>query len=232
MTLGEYDFVAVKSGFGSGYVGEGSRGFSYVLQLLYAHRIEMEEVEVSKDVLNRLDDSALTHGDVEVIRSSHPIRPQRWVDYIFEDDWERRHEGRMWYRFPPVIPLSLVDSRIADLAMDFWKNPDDALLKGYRRLEDIVRERTGIDEHGTKLFSRAFSGSASPLYWTTGDANEHAGRCNVFIGTYMSFRNRRAHREVGPNENEDLFEFLLLNSLFRLESEAVERDLPNTKPAV
>src|SRR6266567_6139911 len=37
------DIVAVKSGFGSGYMGEGSHGFSFVLALLKAHGAEIEE---------------------------------------------------------------------------------------------------------------------------------------------------------------------------------------------
>jgi len=39
------NLVAIKAGFGSGYSGEGSRKFSYALELLDAHRIEIDEYE-------------------------------------------------------------------------------------------------------------------------------------------------------------------------------------------
>ena len=54
------DQAAVKSGFASGYGGEGPAALSYALQLLEAHGVELEEVEVSADLIERLDDSALT----------------------------------------------------------------------------------------------------------------------------------------------------------------------------
>jgi len=55
----------------------------------------------------------------------------------------------LWREFPPVIPFAIIDGRIIDLPMSFWGNPNDRLLSGYRRLEDIVRERTDINEYGT-----------------------------------------------------------------------------------
>src|SRR5665213_60979 len=45
LTIDHDDLVAIKAGFGSGYMGEGSRKFSYALQLLEAHRVEIEEYE-------------------------------------------------------------------------------------------------------------------------------------------------------------------------------------------
>ena len=47
-----------------------------------------------------------------------------------------------------VVPFAIVDGRLVDLALSFWEEPDHRLVTGYRRLEDIVRERTGLQEHG------------------------------------------------------------------------------------
>ncbi len=107
-----------------------------------------------------------------------------------------------------------------DLALSFWENSDDKLLKRYRRLEDIIRERTGIDEHGVKLLSKAFSGTTPRLSWKDVDDGERAGRANLFTAAYMAHRNPRAHRELKTDSVEQLSEFLLLNHLYRLEKES------------
>jgi hypothetical protein len=163
LTVNVGDLIAIKSGFASGYRGEGSAGFSYVLALLEAHGAEIEEYEVTSDVIERCDNSALTQADLDFIKAARPIRPSRWYDYVFEKHWDPERSERLWREFPPVVPFGIIDSRITDLAMSFWENPNDKLLTGYRRLEDIVRERTGINEHGTRLLSQAFAGSDSKL---------------------------------------------------------------------
>jgi len=214
------DLIAIKSGFGSGYGGEGPHAFSYVLQLLKAHSAEIEEYEVDKDVIERLDESALTQSDIDKLDAARPLRPSRWYDYVSERDWESERSGELWREFDPVIPFAVIDSRIVDLAMSFWEGPDDRLLTGYRRLEDTVRERTGLDEHGTRLFSQAFMGPEAKLGWKDLDEGEQVGRALLFTASYQAYRNRRAHRELKEYQNEQLTEFLLLNHLYLLERES------------
>ncbi|MCI0557728.1 MAG: TIGR02391 family protein, partial [Nitrososphaera sp.] len=211
LTVNVGDLIAIKSGFGSGYIGEGSHTFSYVLQLLEAHGAQIEEYEVSPDIIECLDNSSLTMSDIESLDAAIPIRPTRWHDYVFEKHWESEQTGTLWQRFPPLVPFAIIDSRIIDLAISFWEDPDERLLTGYRRLEDIVRKRTGIDEHGAKLFSQAFVGPTAKLGWKDADGGERTGRASLFTGAYMAYRNPRAHREVGDDANDQLAEFLLLN---------------------
>lgn len=223
ITVDSGDLVAVKSGFASGYSGEGPRTFSFVLQLLEAHGADLEEYAIDEKLLNRLDMSALTRADISRIDAARPIRPSRWPDYVLEDDWKRSEDGTLWRLFKPIIPYAIIDPRIIDLALKFDEQPDDALLKGYRRLEDSVRERTGIDEHGARLFSQAFLTPPPKLTWRKIDESERVGRASLFTSAFMAYRNPRAHRE--PNEHVgELAEFLLLNHLFILESEAVDRN--------
>jgi hypothetical protein len=127
----------------------------------------------------------------------------------------------LWREFPSVVPFSVVDSRLFDLAISFAENPDEKLLTGYRRLEDIVRERTGLDEHGARLFTKAFLDSGAKLQWKALDVGERTGRANLFIAAYMAHRNPRAHRELRNDLASHLTEFLLLNHLYRLEKESV-----------
>lgn len=220
LTINVGDIVAVKSGFGSGYLGEGPRTFSYVLEVLKAHGVEIEEYTVSPEVIERLDMSALTKADLDAIKEAKPVWPRRWYDYVIEG--RRKTQESPWRNFPLVIPFAVIDNRITDLALTFWENPDDRLLTGYRRLEDIVRERSGIDEHGAKLFSKALNPDDGKLTWKNVSDSERVGRMNLFTGAYMAYRNRRAHRESKDLSDELLKEFLLLNHLFSLEKESTE----------
>jgi len=222
LTINEGDPVAIKSGFASGYVGGGPHGFSYVLQVLESHGAEIKEYEVDADLLDRLDRSALSKHDLELLEQSKPRRPSRWHDYIDEKHFEQARNGTLWRdEFPPVIPYAAMDPRIMDLALEFWKNPDNSLLAGYRRLEDTVRQRTGIAHHGAKLFSQAFNPDGGALTWTDADEGERAGRMQLFTGTYAAHRNPRAHREPKDRSAALLTEFLLLNHLYVLERDSV-----------
>ncbi len=220
LTINGGDRVAVKSGFASGYSGEGPSTFSYVLQILHAHGAKIEEHVVAPDVIERVDSSSLTAADLNALDAAKPVRPNRWYQYIFEDHWDQARNGTLWQKFPLTIPFAVIDSRIIDLALSFWDGPDNKLLTGYRRLEDIVRERTAIDEHGTKLFSQAFAANGGKLAWKELSGGEHAGRTTLFTGAYLAYRNRRAHRESKDEAEHLLMEFLLLNHLYRLEKES------------
>lgn len=222
LTINHGDFVAIRSGFGSGYSGAGSRSFSQALQMLEFHGADIEEVTVDQELLNRLDASSLTEFDIDKIANARPRRPSRWHDYIFEDHWTGKH--RVWDEFPRIIPFALVDSRLADLVVGFWDSPDEKLLTGYRRLEDLVRKRTNSDQHGQRLFADAFIGPDSSLYWPDHSDSERTGRGQLFVAAYMAYRNPRAHRELRDDANQHLTEFLLLNHLFLLEAGAVLRE--------
>ena len=184
--------VAIKFGFSSGYGGTGPTCFSLVLQLLQTHNCDIDECEIDELTMERLNHSALTQCDIEAIETCKPILPSRWPDYIFQRHFEAARVGAAWKEFPPVIPYALIDERIFDLALSFWEDPDDKLLKAYRRLEDLIRERTGCEEHGAKLFTKAFHGDTSLLDWDVGNSSERTGRANLFVGTYLAYRNPRA----------------------------------------
>lgn len=217
------DLIAIKSGFSSGYMGEGPREFSRVLQLLSSHGIEITEYEVSKAIIDRIDASGLTDEDVQALRRWKPVRPSRWRSYVDEVDVNRAKAGLLWSDFPLVVPFAIIDGRLLDLAISFWIDPDDRLLKAYRRLEDAVRERTGIDDHGSKLFSQAFVGVNARLGWGNIDEGERTGRGQLFTGVYMAYRNPRAHRELKTERAQQLTEFLILNHLYQLERIASPR---------
>ncbi|EHR0555782.1 TPA: TIGR02391 family protein [Vibrio vulnificus] len=214
--------IAIKSGFTSGYSGEGPRSFSYVLSILKKFTEEIDEYLVPHKLIERIDKSALTEKDMVWLSEQRPVRPQRWYDYIYE-----RHYSELNVRqyFPAEIPLALIDPRLYEIALSFKVNPDNALLAGYRLLERLIKDKSGLtQETGAKLFSKAFQGEDAPLYWDGLDGSEVKGRATLFSSVFMAYRNRRAHQEPNDDIHEDLREFMLLNQLFILEMSTIVRE--------
>lgn len=215
------DLVAIKPGFRSGYAGQGPRGLAVALKLLERHRIETDEYAVDALFMERLEQSCLLRSDVDALQRQNPVRPQRWYDYM-HGSWSdgRSHMTQLSHHYPLAIPFAIIDERIVDLAVDFLGNEDASLLSAYRRLEDVVRKRTGLTGEGVRLFSKAFLADDCPLRWDVPDDGEGKGRANLFNAAYMAFRNARVHREGEFSAEAALRELLLINELYKLEAEA------------
>ena len=233
LTVNHNEQVAIKSGFASGYTGTGAHGLSTAIQMLMRHHVKIDEYNVSSEFIERLDRSCLLHSDLEQLEEQKAVKPDRYADYIIGVDFiARRHlydNDLLRSEFPAAIPFHIIDDRIMDLALDFPTNPDFCILSAFRRLEDIIRERTELkDESGESFFGRAFHGPESILCWD-GHKNEQKGKANMFVGIFGTYRNPRAHREQKTKIGEYLREFLLLNELFLLESNAIKRPLVEKK---
>ena len=224
--------IAVKSGFSSGYSGQGPSGLSKSLQMLIRHHVEIEEYEVDEDFIYRLDQSCLLISDLDSFESMRPVRPKRYYDYILLEGGDKIFDNnKIQSLFPEVVPYSVLDHRIIDLAIKFVDEPDQTLMTAYRRMEDVIRKRSNFaDSSGSKLFSSAFQGNDSVLHWPEIPEAEAKGRVALFTGAYMAYRNRRAHKETEDDLKSTLREFLLINHLFILESEAKEQKILNEAP--
>ena len=217
-----YDIqVIIKGGFASGYNGEAPRGYAFILDLLSNYTDSINEYIISKSIFERISNSSLTVKDLEYINSINPVRPARWYESVYL----YKERGRsIFSEFPLTIPMALLDPRLIELALDFNKNPDSAIMGAYRKLESIVKARTDLNnESGAKLFAKAFQGDDSILYWENLDSGESKGRASLFTSVYMAYRNNRAHQEPRHNKSDDIREFMLVNQLLFLESEAVTR---------
>jgi hypothetical protein len=213
-----YDIqVIIKGGFASGYSGEGPKGYAFVLNLLRNYTDSINEYIISKSIFESVSNSSLTVKDIEYINSIKPVRPARWYDsaYIHQE-----RERSIFSEFPLTIPMALLDPRLIELALDFNRNPDSAIMGAYRKLESIVRERTGLhNESSTRLLKKAFQVNDSILHWGDLDSGESIGRASLFSNVFMAYRNNRAHQEPRHNLSDDIREFMLINQLFVLESE-------------
>ncbi|MEK0363876.1 TIGR02391 family protein [Pseudomonas sp. CBC3] len=218
------ELIAIRPGFTSGYCGEGPRGLASALQILSAFEFQVEEHVVTLRLLNRLESAALTTQDLKFLDTSTQLTPTRLHNYIYEAGMQGRSLGTALRTFEPIIPFGIIDERLADLAIRFFEDPNARLINGYARLEGFIKNRTGLSGAANKLFSAAFEGPTPKLRWLDLDPSEQIGRAGLFKSAYQTYRNRRVHNEVDPNDRLDLAELLLLNNLFVLESCAVTID--------
>ena len=88
--------IIIKSGFGSGYSGEGGRGFSLALCMIHEQQIPIEHLEVKPTVFDHIDSGEFPskwHRPVceSAIRIEMPIPA-----WIFAGHWELTLERRLW----------------------------------------------------------------------------------------------------------------------------------------
>lgn len=224
LTINQHDLVAIKSGFSSGYYGEGPSGMSSAIKLLLRQNVEIYEYLVTEDVISRCDHSSLLNSDLEDLENTRPVLPHRFYGYRQGEPGSDINDDKYLKQlFPITLPLGLLDARIVDLALEFGEYPDHAVMKAYKRLEDTIRKKTGLNGSGAKLFAKAFQGDNSILFWKNIEATESIGRANLFIGAFMAFRNPRAHKEQQEDREQATREFLILNELYLLESQSITR---------
>lgn len=216
--LSNYHLVITRSGFTSGYNGEGPAGLAYILLLLKSFNIDTNELKISKKTMDKLNNSKLSPADIQSIYESNGgyIGIE---DYIYFSRNRDMKKEQTWSRFPVTTPYKMIDARMHDLILEYHDNPDSSLSSGFRRLEDILKVRTETSLFGAKLCEHAFLGENSKLTWNV-DLAEKNSRANYFKSTFSLYRNRRAHNEIGRNNVNDMTELLALNSLFLLEKEA------------
>jgi hypothetical protein len=226
LTLDGLVRLVIPDGFASGYGGTGPAGLSTAIALLHSRNWDINEVEVAEVLFERVCRGEASRGQLDQIIKA-PKKPISHVfDYLRPELLESETMSDVWRDAPVNIPLPLIDPRIFDIAISFWGDPDSSLHKAYRRLEDLVRERTGfngVNDHGAKLFSRALGNDKSPFVWRV---NEEDSVCYapLFTASFSGFRNPRAHRDPGQESDIELaMEFLQLNMLFTLEAQLVKR---------
>ena len=180
----EDEVVAVRTGFSSGYSGEGPRGLAFTLSLLNEYEIAIEEYDVKRNILEKINSGHLSNSELEKIEKTRPVIPISWRKYIYDHDKKQLNEEAFLKHFPPVIPFSIIDPRLFDLALSFWDALGDKIFTGYKRLEDAIREHCHLDEYGSKLFKKAFLEDDSILHWPGLNSGEAVGRANLFIAMY------------------------------------------------
>lgn len=218
--------VFIRSGFTSGYPGEGPAGLGKAILMFRRFNVEVEELLVSESLLDRINRGGVTYPDVDLISQGHFVRPIRTYDYVhFGLSGRGDHEAAIKAQFPPSIPWFALDDRLVDLAVMLTADPDKAVFEAFRRLESTVVRRCGfpVGTAGIDVFQKAFRGSGAILGWPGASATEAEGRAMLFVAAFQAYRNPRAHRDVQHDLVRTYREFYLINELFQLEREAEQR---------
>lgn len=229
LLLDDLPEVLVLDGFASGYGGEGPRGLSTAICLLDTRRWDMNEVELTAELFERLCARAATQNELQRILKLRRKPVSDVFRYVPRENLDSEAMKLAWRDLPINIPLPMIDVRLFDVAIAFWDDPDSLLSKAYRRLEDSVRDKTGFNssnDHGARLFSRAFGNDKSPFVWLV-NGEETTCYAPLFTAAFTGFRNNRAHRDPGYESDKSVAgELLLLNMLYLLEAQVMPRSPP------
>lgn len=229
--LFENDFgemIAVNSGFASGYGGAGHAAFSRSLAAIKFHHLEINEILIPEKLFQKFQAGLLSGNEWKRIERLKKIKHATYVDYMLDGHHAYSDDYYPWHEFEPILPFGLIDQRISDLAKSFSKNPDEAILKGFRRLEDILRLRTSLKSSSQGLVRECFLNKKPMLTWKNIEAGEITGLANLFMGAFAAYRNPRAHSEIIKNRDSLVREFMILNHLFCLEASTVPTEHNDT----
>lgn len=217
----------IRSGFTSGYLGEGPKGLASSLQLFLKHNIEVVEIIITAKTMKKVNHSSLSDSDIEKILITKVVRPTNIYEYIYAIYKTTQYQIENDRYYPLGPPFHLIDERIFDLALKFNDDPNYSILTAYTRLEDIVKVK--INDHSlfsNNLLKTAFiSDKQRKSIYSCDATNEKVSNALgcLFTNIFTAYRNERAHSEVDKPYSLQLREFLLINELYLLENEAIKR---------
>lgn len=218
----------IRPGFSSGYSGEGPKGLASSLQLFLKHNVNVEEVNISKKLMKKVNHSSLSDADLETMLTTGVVRPTNIYEYIYAIYQTTEYQITNDRYYPTELPFHLIDERILDLALKFNDDPNHSILTAYTRLEDIVKVKINDQSlFSSNLLKTAFISDkqrqAVYCWNTTNEKVSNALGC-LFTNIFTAYRNERAHSEVNKPFSKQLREFLLINELYLLEREAIENN--------
>lgn len=219
------DDVIVLPGFMSGYSGEGPRGLSRLISLLWWHEVELSEAIIDRKMMEKLKSHALTYDDIDQIRESRSRGNPR--DYLDPRDIL---PSNPWHGRPVFMPLGTFDDRLIGSAVKIMSDRDNAdaeLFKAARTLENVVKHRASAIDNSlnkataTILYRKVFNENNPILMWDGLSKGEIEGRKQLFIGSAQAMRNPRVHSMPSDDYKRDVEELMLLNMLFRYEKDSI-----------
>ncbi len=96
----------------------------------------------------------------------------------------------------------------------------DAIFKAFRKVEIVVRERSGLKGYGVPLMRDAFS-KGGPLYDAGVDLNEADALGHLYAGAIGRFKNRGSHNEVEESDVRFTFQLLAFASYLLTQIERI-----------
>jgi hypothetical protein len=91
-----FDGIIIPTGFKSGYTGEGARGFSLALCMLYEHNIPIDCLTVTDRNFRRIDEGYFPKQWQERVSQTASKCDMPVPGWIFKDHWELTKAHRLW----------------------------------------------------------------------------------------------------------------------------------------
>lgn len=223
LIISERNTYVVRSGFTSGYMGEGPKGLASSLQLLLKHQIDIEEVNISEKLMKKVNKALILESDVKHILESKFVRPLRIHEYIYTIYETLEYQQINDRHYPIELSYHLIDPRIFDLALKFKEEPNNAIMTAYARLEDILRHKTKTDLFSSNLLKTAFISDKHKSMYKWNVDNEEVSNAigRLFTHIFTVYRNECAHGEINKQYKMQIREFILINELYLLENESI-----------
>jgi len=91
-----FDGIIIPTGFKSGYTGEGARGFSLALCMLYEHDIPIDHLTVDSRSFRRIDEGYFPRQWQERVSQTASKCNMPVPEWIFRNHWELTKAHRLW----------------------------------------------------------------------------------------------------------------------------------------
>lgn len=91
-----FDGIIIPTGFKSGYTGEGARGFSLALCMLYEHNIPIDRLKVNPKIFRRIDEGYFPKLWQERVSQTASKCNMPVPEWIFKNHWELTEAHRLW----------------------------------------------------------------------------------------------------------------------------------------
>jgi hypothetical protein len=91
-----FEGIIIPTGFKSGYSGEGARGFSLALCMLYEHNIPIDRLTVTQSNFERIDEGYFPRRWQEQVSRAALACAMPVPEWVFENHWELTKAHRLW----------------------------------------------------------------------------------------------------------------------------------------
>lgn len=217
----EAPLTVVRSGFTSGYSGEGPRAFSMALCMIWDKGVPMDQLYVPEDLFDAINKQHATEEMLDGLRvQGEPMEP--WTGhYVREQDKQMVGERTFWPRWHTPRPVfDFLDAELAERCHSLYPdNVGSAVREAYILVEERLRALIGRSSAGEEtlsgqnLLNEALHPERGILTDRSLPRSERDGLFLMFKGAHMYVRNPRAHRFVDEKDPQRAIEFIYLADL-------------------
>ena len=218
-------YTVIRSGFRSGYSGEGPCGFSLAITALSLYRHIIREIIVSHSTLEKINRGKLATQGIDKLIGSQSgnasVSRYVWPQHSEIKSKQVLHELLTDYlREDLRFTVSRLHEDLAKAIQPVLDAPiEDVLRRGFIFLENSIKELAGVTNQqtsGVKLMEELFSKVDARISYSCNPSEQKACR-RLFQGAFGLFRNQTAHNLTTSIRSEDQIRVLhFLDLLYRI----------------